>query len=143
MRWQIAPPMRKKVNLAITTLDLFDLAHHLGLEVTYHHGRGKGYYLHHAKRISLRDDLTERQLRSTLAHELGHAVRGDVPTGTIFDARAERAADQFAANLLITEEDYINLESLHDGALDPMAHDLGVTVHLIQVWRRMYERIPQ
>ena len=131
------------MNLAITTLDLFDLAHHLGLEVTYHQGGGKGYYLHHAKRISLRDDLTERQLRSTLAHELGHAVRGDIPTGTIFDARAERAADQFAANLLITEEEYINLEALHDGALDPIAHDLGVTVHLIQVWRRMYERIPQ
>lgn len=131
------------MNLAITTLDLFDMAHALGLKVTYHHGRGKGYYLHHAKRISLRDDLTERQLRSTLAHELGHAVRGDVPTGTIFDARAERAADQFAAKLLITEEDYINLEMLHDGALDPIAHELGVTVHLVEVWRRMYERIPQ
>lgn len=143
MRWQIAPPMRKKVNLAITTLDLFDMAHALGLKVTYHHGRGKGYYLHHRRLISLRDDLTDRQLRSTLAHELGHATRGDVPTGTAFDARAERAADQFAANLLITEEEYIKLEMLHDGALDPIAHELGVTVHLIEVWRKMYERIPR
>lgn len=131
------------MNLAITTLDLFDMAHALGLKVTYHQGRGKGYYLHHRRLISLRNDLTDRQLRSTLAHELGHAVRGDVPTGTIFDARAERAADQFAANLLITEEDYINLEMLHDGALDPIANELGVTVHLIEVWRRMYERIPR
>ena len=143
MRWQIAPPMRKKVTPAITTLDIFDLAQSLGLEVVYHHGRGKGYYLHHAKRISLRDDLTERQLRSTLAHELGHAVRGDVPTGTIFDTRAERAADQFAANLLITEDAYIESEQRHDGRLDPIAHDLGVTVHLIEVWRKMHERIPR
>ena len=131
------------MNLAITTLELFDMAHALGLKVTYHHGRGKGYYLHHRRLISLRNDLTDRQLRSTLAHELGHATRGDVPTGTAFDARAERAADQFAANLLITEEDYINLEMLHDGALDPIAHELGVTVHLIEVWRKMYERIPR
>ena len=131
------------MNLAITTLDLFDMAHALGLKVTYHHGRGKGYYLHHRRLISLRNDLTDRQLRSTLAHELGHATRGDVPTGTAFDARAERAADQFAANLLITEEDYINLEMLHDGALDPIAHELGVTVHLIEVWRKMHERIPR
>lgn len=129
------------MNLAITTLDLFDLAQSLGLTVTTHQGRGKGYYLHHSRMISLRDDLTERQLRSTLAHELGHAVRGDVPTGTIFDQRAERAADHFAANLLITEEAYIESEQRHDGRLDPMAHELGVTVHLIQVWRRMYERI--
>ena len=131
------------MTLAITTLDLFDMAHALGLKVTYHHGRGKGYYLHHRRLISLRNDLTDRQLRSTLAHELGHATRGDVPTGTAFDARAERAADQFAANLLITEEDYINLEMLHDGALDPIAHELGVTVHLIEVWRKMHERIPR
>lgn len=128
------------MTLAITKLDLFELAQSLGLTVTTHQGRGKGYYLHHSRMISLRDDLTERQLRSTLAHEIGHAVRGDIPTGTIFDQRAERAADNFAANLLITEEAYIESEQRHDGRLDPMAHDLGVTVHLLKTWRRLHER---
>lgn len=133
--------MRRRDTPTITTHNLYALAHKLGLTVVTHHGHAKGYYHHPSRTISLRDNLTERQLRSTLAHEIGHAVRGDIPTGTIFDQRAERAADHFAANLLITEEAYIESEQRHDGRLDPMAHDLGVTVHLLKTWRRLHERI--
>ncbi|MFI5505217.1 DUF6782 family putative metallopeptidase [Corynebacterium kutscheri] len=67
-----------------TTLDLFNLAEHIGCTITYHHGDAKGYYHHLTHTISLREGLPERQLRATLAHELGHAVRGDIPVSGAF-----------------------------------------------------------
>nr|WP_232250876.1 ImmA/IrrE family metallo-endopeptidase [Corynebacterium amycolatum] len=79
--------------------------------------------------------------RCTLAHELAHAIRGDIPSGSPhFDARAERAADQIAAELLISPTEYAAAEALygaHDGAI---ARELGVTTHLLAVWRDTYER---
>lgn len=93
------------------------------------------------KVISLRDNLTERQLVSTLAHEIGHAIRGDVPTGTAYDARAERAADHFAATYLISPVEYALAEEIHGTALDAIANELGVTTHLLEVWRTLNERI--
>jgi len=76
-----------------------------------------------------------------LAHELGHALTGDVPTGIQhFDQRMERAADMTAANMLISHADYAAAEALygaHDGAI---ARELGVTTHLLAVWRATYER---
>lgn len=113
----------------------------MGVRIQYHQGSLKGCYLHHVKVISLRDDLTDRQLVSTLAHEIGHAIRGDVPTGTVFDARAERAADHFAATYLISPVEYALAEELHGTALDAIANELGVTTHLLEVWRTLNERI--
>lgn len=142
-QWQQTAPQRsRKGHLAITKLnDLLGLADALGLHVQYHAGRGTGYYLHHVKVISLRDDLTDRQLVSTLAHEIGHAIRGDVPTGTVFDQRAERAADHFAATYLISPVEYALAEEIHGTALDALANELGVTTHLLEVWRTLNERI--
>lgn len=93
------------------------------------------------KTISLRDDLTDRQLVSTLAHEIGHAIRGDVPTGTVFDQRAERAADHFAATYLISPVDYALAEEIHGPNIDALANELGVTTHLVGVWQKLKERI--
>ena len=124
------------MNQEITTLDLEQLAESLGLHLEHHESGPKGYYQHHTRTISLRAGLTERQHRSTLAHELGHAIRGDTFTGTVFDQRAERAADQFAAELLITSEAYQAAEAIHGPNLDAIGHELGVTVHLLQVWRK-------
>lgn len=109
------------------------------MRITTHTGGAKGYYIHQARLISLRSNLTPREYRSTLAHELGHATRGDTPTGTVFDQRAERAADRYAANLLISEQAYREAEILHPGALDAIAHELGVTRHLLMVWQHMQE----
>lgn len=91
------------------------------------------------KTISLRDDLTDRQLVSTLAHEIGHALRGDVPTGTVFDQRAERAADHFAATYLISPVDYALAEKIHGPNPDALANELGVTTHLLEVWKTFHE----
>ena len=127
----------------ITCPDLARMAEQMGVTLRRHTGGKKGWYSNRYRMISTRRGLTIAEYRSTLAHEIGHAIRGDIPTGTIFDQRAERAADHFAANLLITEEAYIESEQRHDGRLDPMAHDLGVTVYLLKTWRRLHERISQ
>lgn len=128
---------------ATTTLNLEKLTESLGLAITHHNNGPKGWYSHHTRTISLRSNLTEREYRSTLAHELGHAVRGDTHTGTIFDQRAERAADQFAAQLLIDHDSYARAEAIHGTALDAIGYELGVTTHLLAVWRDMYERQKQ
>lgn len=78
------------------------------------------------------------EYRSTLAHELGHAYYGDDVNG---DPRLERRADQFAAQILITPAEYRVAEILHDGNPGAIAYELGVTAHLIQVWRSVYEKV--
>ena len=125
----------------MTTHDLHQLADQLGVTITTHHRGPKGWYHHHTRTISLRSDLRAANYRCTLAHELGHALTGDVPTGIAhFDQRMERAADMTAANMLISHTDYAAAEALygaHDGAI---ARELGVTTHLLAVWRDTYER---
>ncbi|WP_225976710.1 MULTISPECIES: ImmA/IrrE family metallo-endopeptidase [Corynebacterium] len=126
----------------MTIDELYELADRLGVTITTHDRGPKGWYEHHTQKISLRYDLRAANLRCTLAHELGHAIRGDEATGIEhFDQRAERAADQFAARLLISPAEYAAAEALygpHEGAI---ARELGVTTHLLAVWRGIHERI--
>ncbi|WP_337447886.1 ImmA/IrrE family metallo-endopeptidase [Corynebacterium pseudokroppenstedtii] len=81
-------------------------------------------------KISLRHDISTTQENSVLAHELGHAVHGDTGHGT----RQENRADQFAANLLISEDDCRLAEILYGPHPGAIAQGLGVTIHLVQVW---------
>lgn len=75
------------------------------------------------------------QYKSTLAHELGHAFYGDVTTGHgWFDTRTENRADQYAARLLITPEDFHDAYTWHNGHLPAIADDLEVTHHLLATW---------
>lgn len=102
---------------ATTTPMNFDartnLAHELGVTITYHHAGPKGLYTHAARTISLRHNLKPVAKRCTLAHELGHAYYGHEPTSHPWlDARIERAADQFAAELLISQAEYKLAEQL-------------------------------
>lgn len=128
----------------MTNDDLLQLADQLGVTIATHDRGPKGWYHHHTRTISLRSDLRAANLRCTLAHELGHALTGDVPTGIAhFDQRMERAADMAAANMLISHTEYAAAEALygaHDGAI---ARELGVTTHLLAVWRDTYERQKQ
>lgn len=124
--------------MSLTIDALYDLADSLGVTITTHSEGVKGWYEHHTRTISVRDDLRAANLRCTLAHELGHALRGDEPTGNHhFDARSERAADHFAANLLISPTEYAAVEALYSAHAGALARELGVTVHLIQVWRTL------
>lgn len=125
----------------MTTDEIITLAESLGVSVVEHDEGPKGFYWHAGRRISLRRGLAGPSLRCTLAHELGHAVAGDEASGVDWaDARRERAADQFAAELLITREAYAEAEEIvgpHPGAL---ARELGVTIHMVDVWRSLYAR---
>lgn len=118
--------------------NLFELAHSYGIDVVTHTGGHKGRWYPDAQTISLRADLPARARRCTLAHELGHAVLdhavgSDLPHWVV--EKQERAADRWAAEQLITENAYRSAEAVlgpHTGAI---AAELGVTVHLLKVWR--------
>lgn len=126
---------------AITTLDLEDLVVSLGVSLTDHTTGAKGIYNDRHRTISIRKGLTERAHRSTLAHELIHAVFRDRLTGLEhLDRKMERRADKLAAELLITKDDYVDAESRHGPHDDALAYELGVTRHLLRVWRSTLER---
>ena len=117
---------------------LIEMALEAGIDVVTHHGGDKGRWYPTSRTISLRADLPARARRCTLAHELGHAVLGhaagpDLPQWVV--EKQERAADRWAAETLISEDAYKSAEAAlgpHPGAI---AAELGVTVHLLEVWR--------
>ena len=128
--------MRREIGLTPTTfLDLHHLAEQLGVKLVHHSGGVKGWYHHPTRTISTRRGMSTAQYKSTLAHELGHAFYGDVTTGHgWFDTRTEHRADQYAARLLITPEDFHDAYTWHDGHLPAIADDLEVTHRLLATW---------
>lgn len=117
------------------------LAH--GIDIVTHKGGDKGRWYPARRTISLRSDLPARARQCTLAHELGHAVLGhdagpDLPQWVV--EKQERAADRWAAKTLISEDAYKSAEHAlgpHPGAI---AAELGVTVHILDVWRTMNQQ---
>lgn len=101
-----------------------------------------GEYRHDLKRIRLREGMTLRQERSALAHEVAHAVFGDVPSkfGPV-NAKQERRADEWASLRLITPATYREAEQRWEGHVGAMAYDLGVTTRLVEAFRRVLARI--
>jgi hypothetical protein len=92
-----------------------------------------GRYYHHVKRILMSKGLLQVERRCILAHELAHALRGDLPCGDArLDERQEAAVEQWAARRLI------ELPALADALrwsddLDEVADELWVTPDLLQV----------
>ncbi len=118
-----------------TSPDLHRLAEQLGVQLVRHSGGQKGWYNPTTRTISTRRGMSITQYKSTLAHELGHAYYGDTPTGNgWYDTRTERRADQYAARLLITPDDFHDAYIWHDGHLPAIADDLEVTHHLLATW---------
>lgn len=113
----------------------------LGLRVE--HGRlpadRKGQYVHDDRIIVIRRGLSARQERCTLAHEVAHAVAGDVRSafGPV-NARQEARADRLAAWWLIDEREYAAAEMLHGPHRGAIADELDVTLHMLRVWRRAH-----
>lgn len=119
-----------------STDDLIDIAQSVtGRPVLWHRGGPKGDW--DGQQISVRHGMSDTQTRSTIAHELVHAWRGD-PCGHC--PTNEHRADRLAARLLITPGAYAHAEAVYDGDLAKIADDLGVTTHLLAVWREAYER---
>lgn len=122
---------------------LFDFAEMLGVTIEYRPLRSRdGEYRDDLKRINLREDMPYRLMRSTLAHELGHAAFGDVLSvhGPL-RAKQERRADEWAALRLITLERYREAEIVRDGHVPSMAHDLAVVTRIVEAYQRVLTRI--
>lgn len=117
---------------------LVEIALEHGIEVVSHRGGDKGRWYPARRTISLRSDLPARARTCTLAHELGHAVLGhdagaDLPQWVV--EKQERAADKWAADLLIDPREYAELETIYEGHLGAIASEMGVTVSLLATWR--------
>ena len=122
------------------TTDLDALAHHLGVCVLEHQGGEKGRH-YPGGILSLRAGLHPTLRRCTLAHELAHYILKHEPTSDPWlHSRQERKADELAAELLITPEDYEHAEMMVGHHASALAAELDVTKHLIHVWRNLHER---
>lgn len=123
--------------------DLFDYADALNVSIEWAELNGRdGEYRHDLKRIRLQIGMTDRLTRFVLAHELAHAVFGDVPS--MFgpeNARQERRADEWAALRLINLEAYREAEVLREGHVPAIAHDLGVVVRCVAAFQGLLDRL--
>lgn len=122
--------------------DLHDMAHIMGVELRHHHGLPKGWYSPSLRVISTMRGMAVWDYKSTLAHELGHAVYNDQKTGRDdFDQRQEDRADRFAAKLLISDDELKHLAPWHGTDYHSLAIDLEVTPRLLKVYLRQHPNI--
>ena len=70
-----------------------------------------------------------------IAHELGHVANGD----TCSSPRAERLADEWAAQHLVDGDRIEDIATDCGGAPSAIAAELGVTPHLLNVWMRLFD----
>ncbi len=139
----MTPRRSLSLETTTTTMDLDDLealAAKVGATVGTHYGGEKGRRYPNGM-ITLRADLGFINRRCTLAHELAHHIAGDTPSPDPWvTARQERRAWELAAQWLISPVEYLAAERLHAGSISGIAHELGVTTHLITMWQDHYLR---
>lgn len=127
------------------TAYLYGMADALGVAVEHtdlsHLDRDGDYDLE-THTIRLQEGMSYRLLRSTLAHELCHAVFGDVPSkfGPV-NAKQERRADEWAALRLIDHREYRIAEEHHNGNVLLIAQDLEVIDDIVKAYQRVLLRI--
>lgn len=122
--------------------DLHAMAYIMGVELRHHHGLPKGWYSPSLRVISTMRGMTVWDYKSTLAHELGHAVYNDQKTGhEDFDQHQEDRADKFAAKLLINDDELKHLAPWHGTDLRSLAIDLEVTSRLLEVYLHQHPNI--
>lgn len=121
---------------------LLTLADELGITVIERAGLRLGGYHGGSTTIRLNPALPRRVARSVLAHEIGHHVFGDAPSpyGPVM-AKQERRADEWAARYLISPDAFAETERHRGGHTASMAFDLGVTVELVDAFRRLLLRV--
>lgn len=122
--------------------DLLRLAAELGVDVVERRGGKIGGYHAGTRTIRLNPGMSVRVARSVLAHELAHHIFGDEPSpyGPV-RAKQERRAHEWAARRLITSEAYADAERARGGHTPSMAYDLGVTVEIVEAYRRLLTRL--
>ncbi|KAA0961203.1 ImmA/IrrE family metallo-endopeptidase [Microbacterium sp. ANT_H45B] len=101
-----------------------------------------GQYVHARRVIYLRPGIHSRHHRSVLAHELAHALWGDVPSKfRPVNAKQERRAEEWAALRLIDLDTYRYLEGVHHGRAAGMAVELGVMKSIVLAYQGLLQRI--
>ncbi|GAA5154655.1 hypothetical protein GCM10023340_38570 [Nocardioides marinquilinus] len=80
--------------------------------------------------------LTLVEAACTLAHEVGHAAFGD----DYSTPAVERRAWEYAASLLVEPWEYAQAERVVGPDPRALALELGVTVQLVEAWRRWWQR---
>ena len=121
--------------------DLHRIAEAHGVRLVRHTGGPPGWYDHARRTISTRRGQSIQQYRSVLAHELAHAVYGDVPVDNgFFNLRQEARADRWAAKLLISPVEFALAAQWHGDCLPAVADELEVTQHLLEVWVETRQR---
>ena len=123
-----------------TAHNLEKLAEKVGATVLEHDGGEKGRYYGRGI-ISIRKNLGPVNYKCTLAHELAHHILQHDPAakGWIYD-KQEAQAERWAAKLLISPIDYQTLESQYGPHAPHLAHELGVTVQLLETWQTLHKK---
>lgn len=127
------------------TPPLDDFADALGIRVRYtdlSRLDRDGDYNRQTNTIRLQEGMSYRLHRCVFAHEVAHAVFGDVPSkfGPV-NAKQERRADEWAALRLIDRDEYRHVEELHDGNVILIAQDLDVIDEIVTAYQRVLLRI--
>ncbi|MBQ9484289.1 MAG: ImmA/IrrE family metallo-endopeptidase [Ruminiclostridium sp.] len=132
------------------TSDPFSLARGLGLDVDYADlGELKGFYVVYktGRYIVINHNLDERMSRLVLAHEIGHdmlhrdiAENGGMGESSFFDmtSKPEREANIFAAELLISDDDMVELGE-RGCTIEKAASELGVHTAVAMIKARSME----
>lgn len=119
------------------SLDAWNLAADLGLEVRERRGIHRSGYAPDAGYIELTPGMRGRVLRGVMYHEIGHHVLGHRPTDFgLIRKRQEHAANVWAAHQLITPDAYADAERSREGHLTGMAIDLNVPDEFVSVFRQ-------
>lgn len=123
------------MKILSTNLDaLIDVAEARGYRVRWHRGGPKAAWLPGTHTITIRTGMDDAQTLCSLAHELGHAFYGHPPGHY---GLHEVQADRFAARLLVSPVEYAAVEHIYGHHPARIAHELGVTVHIVETWQDM------
>ena len=102
-----------------------------------------GFYANDKRLIVISSGLSAAQKRSTLAHELVHALNSDDGCGGRCGAITERRTREKAAMRLIDLVDYQAAEYAYEGDTFLMAQDLEVTTQVLNDYRKIIARLAQ
>ncbi len=99
-----------------------------------------GSYQHNRRRITLDERLTDNQKRATLQHEIIHAEhwRDGIAQLLSHDVEEQKTRRETALRLIDPQE-YANAEETYDACPYKIADELGVTVNLVEDYRRILE----
>lgn len=122
--------------------DLLCIAQTMGLQVVEAiiNDDRLGSYQHNRRRITLDERLTDNQKRVTLQHEIIHAEhwRDGIAQLLSHDVEEQKTRRETALRLIDPQE-YANAEETYDACPYKIADELGVTVNLVEDYRRILE----